>query len=77
MVLTNCESGSSPIYITPESMEAGEYGLMRGTCSVTRRMDAAAVAELLWTYWCFEVRRDFVLYLFDFFPSNSHGLLRV
>ena len=45
---------------TPGSMGAGEYGLTRGTCFVTRRIDAAAVAELLWTYWCVWVRRDFV-----------------
>ena len=49
VVFTHCESGTSPISITPESMEAGEYGLTRWTCSDTRRVGVAAVAELLWT----------------------------
>ena len=30
-VFTHCESGSSPISKTPESMAAGEYGLTRWT----------------------------------------------
>ena len=50
-VFTHCESGSRPNSIPPESMEAREYGLTRGTCFVTRRIDAAAVAELLWICW--------------------------
>ena len=29
-------------------MEAGEYGLTRGTCFVARRLKAVAVAGLLW-----------------------------
>ena len=32
-------------------MEAGEYGLSRGTCFVARRLDVVAVAELLWISW--------------------------
>ena len=29
-------------------MEAGEYGLTRGTCFVARRLEVVAVAGLLW-----------------------------
>ena len=29
-------------------MEAGEYGLTRGTCSVASRLEVVAVAGLLW-----------------------------
>ena len=29
-------------------MEAGEYGLKRGTCFVARRLEVVAVAGLLW-----------------------------
>ena len=59
-VFTHCVSTPSPISKTPESMEAGEYGLTPWTGFVTRREDLAAVAELLWTHWCVWVRRDFV-----------------
>ena len=33
-------------------MEAGEYGLTRGTCFVARRLEMIAVAGLLWISWC-------------------------
>ena len=33
-------------------MEAGEYGLTRGTCFVARRLEVVEVAGLLWTSWC-------------------------
>ena len=33
-------------------MEAGEYGLTRGTCFVARRLQVVAVAGLLWISWC-------------------------
>ena len=59
-VFTHCESGSSPISKTRESMEEGEYGLTRWTGFVTRREEVAAVAELPWTHWCVYVQRDFV-----------------
>ena len=32
-------------------MEAGEYGLTRGTCFVVRRLEVVAVAGLLWITW--------------------------
>ena len=41
-------------------MEAGEYGLTRGTSFVASRLDVVAVAGLLWISWCVWVRRDFV-----------------
>ena len=33
-------------------MEAGEYGLTRGTCFVARRLEVVAVAGLLLISWC-------------------------
>ena len=33
-------------------MEAGEYGLPRGTCFVARRLEVVTVAGLLWISWC-------------------------
>ena len=33
-------------------MEAGEYGLTRGTCFVTRRLEVVAITGLLWISWC-------------------------
>ena len=33
-------------------MEAGEYGLTRGMCFVTRRLEVVAVAGLLYISWC-------------------------
>ena len=47
-------------------MEAGEYGLTRGTRFVARRLEVVAVAGLLWVSWCvlgaarFRVLREFV-----------------
>ena len=43
----NCESCTKPISTNPGSMEAGEYGLTRGTCFVARRLEVVAVAGLL------------------------------
>ena len=33
-------------------MEAGEYGLTRGTCFVAHRLEVVAVAGYLWISWC-------------------------
>ena len=33
-------------------MEAGEYGLTRGTFFVVRRLEVVAVAGLMWISWC-------------------------
>ena len=59
-----CESCTRPISTNPGSMEAGEYGLTRGTCFVACRLELDAVAGLLWISWC-------VLGGEDFFPVFS------
>ena len=46
-VFTDCESCTRPISTNPVSMEAGEYGLTRGTCYFARRLEVVAVAGLL------------------------------
>ena len=51
MVRTDCESCVRPIPTNPGSMEAGEYGLTRGTCFVERRPEVVAVAGLLSISW--------------------------
>ena len=53
VVCTDCESCMRPISTNPGSMEAGEYGLTRGTCSVARRLEVVAVNGLLWIWWRF------------------------
>ena len=52
VVFTDCDSCTKPISTSPGSMEAGEYGLTRGTCFVAGRLVVVAVAELLWISWC-------------------------
>ena len=52
VVFTDCESCRRPISTHPGSMEAGEYGLARGTCFIARRLEVVAVAGLLWISWC-------------------------
>ena len=52
VVFTDCESCTRPISTNPGSMEAGEYGQKRGTCSVARRLEVVAVAGLLRIPWC-------------------------
>ena len=49
---TDGESCTRPISTNQGSMEAGEYGLTRGTCFVARRLGVEAVAGLLWILWC-------------------------
>ena len=46
VVFTDFESCTKPISTNPGSMEAGEYGLTRGTCFVARHLEVAAVAGL-------------------------------
>ena len=52
VVFTDCESCTRPISTNPVSMEAGEYGLTRGTWGFARRLEVVAVAGLLWISWC-------------------------
>ena len=49
---TDCESCTRPISTDPGSMEAGEHGLTRGTCSIARRLEVVAVARVLWISCC-------------------------
>ena len=50
-------------------MEAGEYGLTRGTCFVAlaRRLELVAVAGLLWLSWCVLGGAYFFVFFFSFF----------
>ena len=75
VVFTDCESCTRPISTNPESMEAGEYGLTRGTCFLACRLELVAVVGLLWISWCVLGGADFSV--FFFFSSNAHGLLQV
>ena len=52
IAFTDCERCTRPISTNPGSVEAGEYGLTRGTCFVARRLEVVEVAGLLWTSWC-------------------------
>ena len=71
VVFTDCESCTRPISTNPGSMEAGEYGLTRGTYFVFRRAPSrggrgrrAAVDYVV----CFRWAYFFVfIFVFDFF----------
>ena len=52
VLFTDCDSCTRPISTNPVSMEAGEYGLTRGTCVFARRLDVVAVTGLLRLSWC-------------------------
>ena len=77
VVFTDCERCTWPISTNPESMEAGEYGLTRGTCFVARRLEVVAVAGLLWISRCVLDAAGFRVFFPFFFSSNAHGLLQV
>ena len=63
----DCKSCIRPISTNSGSIEAGEYELTRGTCFVARRLEAMAVAGLLWISWCVLGGADFfVIFSFDF-----------
>ena len=47
VVFTDCESCTRPISTNAGSMEAGEYGLTRGTYIVACRLEVVAVTGLL------------------------------
>ena len=53
-------------------MEAGEYGLMCGTCLVVRCLEVVAVAGLLWIPWCVSGGADFFVIFFRFFFVRTH-----
>ena len=60
-------------------MEAGEYGLTRGTCSLARRVEVVVVVGLLWNSWCVLGGADFFGFSFFVihFCSNARGMLQV
>ena len=77
VVFTDCQSCTRPISTNPRSMEAGEYGLTRGTCFLACRLELDAVAGLLWISWYVFGGGDFFpCFFFFLFSSNSHGLLQ-
>ena len=53
-----------PISTNPVSIEAGEYGLTRGTWFFARCLDVVAVAVLLWISWGLLVGRICLFFLF-------------
>ena len=77
VVFTDHESCTRPMSTNPGSMEAGEYGLTRGTCFVARRLEVVAVAGLLCISCYVLGAAFFFVFFFAFFSSNAHGLLKV
>ena len=71
VVFTDCESCARPISTNPVSMEAGEYGLTRGTRFFVRRLEVVAVAGLIWVSWCAFRGAGFFRALHEFEFSNS------
>ena len=67
VLFTDCESCTRPISTNPVSMEAGEYGLTRGTRFFARRLEVVAVAGLLRLSWCVLGRVDFFVFFFPTF----------
>ena len=68
VVFTDRESCTRPISTNSGSMEAGEYGLTRGTCFLACGLELDAVAGLLWISWCVLGGADFsVNFFFRFF----------
>ena len=58
-------------------MEAGEYGLTRGLCSIEHRPEVVAVAGLLWLCGLFWVRLDFVFFFPVFFFERTRPSARI
>ena len=79
VVFANCESCTRPISTILGSVEAGEYGLTRGTCFLANRLELDPVAGLLWISWCVLGGADFLSVFFFriFFSWNAHGLPQV
>ena len=54
----------------PGIIQPGKLGLTRGACFAASRLELAAVAVLLWFWWCVLSAA-----LFSYFsPPNRHGL---
>ena len=71
VVFTDYESGARPISTNPGSMEAGEYGLTRGTRFVARCLEMVAVAGQMWVSWCVLGGAGFFPVFNEFAFSNS------
>ena len=52
-------------------MEAGEFGLTRGMCFITCRLEVVVVAGLLRLSWCVSGGADFFVFFFRLFFSSS------
>ena len=46
-------------------MEAGEYGLTRGTCFLACRLEVVVVAGLMWVSWWVVGAADFLVFFFQ------------
>ena len=69
VVFTDCESCTRPISTNPGSMEAGEYGLRRGTCfvaHVSRWSRSPGCCGFCGAFW---MRQDFFVFFFPIFFS--------
>ena len=64
VVFTDCGSCKKLLSTNTGSMETGEYGLMRGTFFVARRLELVTVAGLLCISCVFWVRRTFSCFFF-------------
>ena len=58
-------------------MEAGEYGVTRGTCFVARRLEVGAVTGLLRVSWFVLGAAGFRVFFCCFFSSSADGLTQV
>ena len=65
------ESCTRPISTNAGSMEAGEYGLARGTCFVALCLEVFAVAGLMWISWCVVDGAGFFRVFHEFAFLNS------
>ena len=73
VVFTDHESCTRPISTNSRSMEAGEYGLTRGTRLLACDLELDAVAGLLWITWCVLGGADFSpVFFFRFFFLRTH-----
>ena len=76
VVFTDCESCTRPISTNPGSMEAGEYGLTRGTYLLECRLELDAVSGLLWISWCALGGADFSVFFFFFEHTRPAASMR-
>ena len=55
-------------------MEAGVFGLTRGTCFVARRLEVVAVAGVLWISWWVLSAAGFRVFMIFHFQIRVHDL---